>query len=558
MTPRQLAAAEQFDRHMVEATGHVFADYQRVRDAGPTALAHVQLYGRIVDESGVVPLLEQWDRDDRRATTGRKPVLGFRATLILYVMHMDTGNIRYHDIAKTLSARLTPAAFEYLDIRESAGDRATWYHRFWRALNRILKLISPWDVPRNSFLSAKAYQRALDSYSQERRDRADQLMNALVQASVRRLPASIRAAYRGNIAIDATVLPIAGRPNPGRNYDHVDRKNLDAMSGPYRRGGDHEGSGKKKDIAGWEAETVVTVPNAPNQPRSFPVLTTGVTLHHPGRIKHGPRIAVEYHASLFEERGYLMADRAYNGLQPHRFQHPVRKLGFRGVYKYKAKATGKQGAVDDVILVDGHLYVKWMPAALVDATRDYKVTGDIDRETYEKRLKRRSAYALTEKGKPDKDGFQRFTYPDLSRLKCFDPTTGKEVKPKLTTKTFTLGPTDPASMNIIKHLQGFEYRTEKWYAWHGLRSHVESNNQYLKDDAYTDLRNPSKRRPRGYAYQALAFAAAATVANIRRIVTFVTNSARKVLTPTQIRARRRTDEHGSRLPHHSISGPSRI
>ena len=106
-----------------------------------------------------------------------------------------------------------------------------------------------------------------------------------------------------------------------------------------------------------------------------------------------------------------------------------------------------------------------------------------------------------------------------------------------------------------RNLQGFEYRTEKWYAWHGLRSHVESNNQYLKDDAFTDLRNPGKRRPRGYAYQALAFAAAATVANIRRIVTFIANAAKKVLTTAQFRARRRTDEHGNRLPHNHETQP---
>lgn len=149
----------------------------------------------------------------------------------------------------------------------------------------------------------------MKSYSQERRDRMDKLMNGLIHAAVRRLPADIRATYKGHVAIDATVLKVAGRPNPGRKYDHEDRRNLDAMSGPYRRRGKHEGTGGKKDIPGWEAETVVTLPNAPNSPDSFPILTTGVTLHQPGRIKHGPRIAIEFHASLFDERGYLMADR---------------------------------------------------------------------------------------------------------------------------------------------------------------------------------------------------------------------------------------------------------
>jgi hypothetical protein len=330
------------------------------------------------------------------------------------------------------------------------------------------------------------------------------------------------------------------------------------MSGPYTRSGKHEGTGKKKkNIAGWEAETVVTVPNGPNNLDSFPILTPGVTLHQPGRIKYGPLIAVKYHAGLFDERGYLMADRAHNGLHPHRLQNPIRKLGYRGVFNYRDRMTGKQGALGDVVLVDGHLYVKWMPTDLVNATYDYMYKRTIDRDTYEMRIARRSAYALKDKGRPDKDGFQRFSYPDLSRLLCLDPTTGKVVKPTLASKTFTLGPTNEASMKIIKSLQGFEYRIDKWYDWSGLRSHVESNNQYLKNDAFTDLRNPSKRRPRGYAYQALALAAAATVANIQRIVTFIANAAKKTLTPKQLRARRRPDEHGNRLLPTAIEAPHR-
>ncbi|WP_417374451.1 hypothetical protein [Glutamicibacter protophormiae] len=555
MTPQQAAAAEQFDRHMLETTGYTYGEYERVHDAGPSAPEHVQLYGQLVDESGAVDMLQQWDEEDRKASSGRKPLINFRATLTLYLMHTDGGNQRYWDVARTLSARLTDESFDYLDIKERNGSKDDWYHRYWRAVNRILRLTSPWEVPRNSFLTAIGYQRALEAYSQQRRDRMDQLMNALLHAAVRRLPADIRSTYKGNVAIDATLLAIAGRPNPGEKYNDRDRVNLDAMSGAYTRKGKHKGKGKRTDLAGWEAETVVTVPNAPGQPDSFPVLTTGLTLHQPGRIKHGPLIAIEHHTRLFEERGFIMADRAYNGLRADRFQNPTRKLGFRAVYKYKDNSTGKQGAIDDVILVDGCLYVRWMPEALATASHDYLFKKSIDRETYHKRLQKRTAYRLLEKGRPDADGYQRFTFPDLSKLMCIDPATGKRVKPELANRTFTLGPTNQASMTIIKSLQTFEYRSEKWYAWQGLRSHVESNNQYLKDDSHTDLGNPSKRRPRGYSSQGLAVAAAATVANIRRIVTFVTNKAKRVLEPKQLRARRRTDETGTRLEHLSPTEP---
>lgn len=548
MTPQQEAAAERFDRHMQEATGYTLAQYERVRAVGPTSLAHIQLYGRLVDESGAAGALERWHTQDRKSNAGRKPHIPFRALLILHLMHTDAGANRYHDVAKTLFARLTPDGFAYLGITVTDGTQDEWYIRYWRSLNRILALTSPWDVPRNTFLSAAAYRRALESYSQERRDRMDELINRLAHASVRRLPADIRATYRGNVALDATLIPIAGRPNYRVTDLEHDRPNLDAMSGPYTRTGRHEGKGKRKDLAGWEAETVVTVPNKPGDIDSFPILTTGLTMHPPGRIKHGGLIAVKFHADLFDERGYLIVDRAYNGLQPHRFQNPTRMMGFRHVYKFKKNRSGRQGAIGDAILVDGHLYVKWMPETLVTATPDFKY-GRIDEATYLARIAGRSEYALKDKGRPDAEGRQRFSYPDVTKLTCIDPATGKEVEPRLLSKTLTLHPDSPEAMEIIRSLQAFEYRSDKWRAWHGLRSHVEANNRYMKDDAHANLGATDKRRPRGYAFQALAVGAAVAVTNMRRIVTFVTKQAKVVLTTKMLRARRRRDEHGNRLAH---------
>lgn len=551
MTPKQEAAAELFDSRMREATGYTLDQYERVRAVGPTSLAHVQLYGRLVDESSAVEALEKWAAEDRKSKAGRKPHIPFRALLILHLMHTDAGSNRYHDVAKTLFARLTPEAFTYLGITVTDGTQQEWYIRYWRSLNRILALTSPWDVPRNTFLSATAYRRALETYSQERRDRMDELMNRLVHASVRRLPADIRATYRGNIAIDATLIRIAGRPNRRVTDLNNDRINLDAMSGPYTRGGNHQGKGKRKDLAGWEAETVVTVPNAPGQADSFPILTTGLTMHAPGKIKHGPLIAVKFHAQLFDERGYLMVDRAYNGLRAHRFQHPTRTMGFRNLYNFryrKNSRSGKQGAIADAILVDGSLYVKWMPEALINATIDYKARR-IDEDTYNSRLAARTPYRLKEHGRPDDEGRQRFTYPDVSKLMCFDPATGKVVRPRLTANSITLHPDSPESMAIIKSIQALEFRSQKWTEWYGLRSHVEGNNQYMKDDAHANLGSAEKRRPRGYAFQALAVGAAAAVTNMRRIVTFLTDAAKQVLNPKQLRARRRRDENGNRLEH---------
>lgn len=531
-------AMERFDRHMVEATGYVLEDYSLIRDSPLTCLERMQLFGTLVDESGAVQALEKYDQEDRKSNAGRKPLFTFRAVLILYMMHIDDKNNRYDHIARTLYAQMTPETRAYLELPKKWGSKRDWYCRYWRAMNRVLELCEPWKVDKKHHLTAKQYKRALKSYSQSKRDRMDELMNMLVHATVRRLPADIRATYSGNIAIDGTLIEVAGRPNPGKNYDHEDRRNLDAMSGRYRRGGKHDGKGKVTDKAGWEMQTVVTVPNSPKQPNSFPILTTGLAFHQPGRIKHGPRIAMEAHAREFTERGYMMADRAYNGLTTLGFQLPTRQMGFRGVYNYKKKESDVQGAIDDVIFIGGRPYVKWMPPAQKTARKDF-LDGKINRETYESLIEKRKAYELKDKGKPAADGSQRFTYPDLSGAMCIDPATKNPIKPKLKKATFTLHPNTEEAMRVIKHLSGFAFKSQEWQDWHGLRSHVESNNQYVKADAETDLGNPEKRRARGYAYHALTSAMAFAVSNMRRIVSFIEAQAVAALGEKDLRQRMR-------------------
>lgn len=109
------------------------------------------------------------------------------------------------------------------------------------------------------------------------------------------------------------------------------------------------------------------------------------------------------------------------------------------------------------------------------------------------------------------------------------------------------------SADLIKHLQSFEYRSAEWRAWSGLRQHVESNNKFIKDDAHTDLGNSTKRRARGFAYQFLTFAVAATVANMRRIVTFIAKTAQATVPAATLRARRPTDTDGTPLAHPTVS-----
>lgn len=65
-------------------------------------------------------------------------------------------------------------------------------------------------------------------------------------------------------------------------------------------------------------------------------------------------------------------------------------------------------------------------------------TGDfakrlITKDEHIAHIEARRKYALALKGRPDEDGYHRFTYPPLTGLMLFDPATGKRLKrtPKL-------------------------------------------------------------------------------------------------------------------------------
>ncbi|WP_404474146.1 hypothetical protein [Microbacterium aerolatum] len=545
------AALEQFDRHMVEATGYTHDEYAYIRAAGPTSLEHVKLYGTLVDESGAVEFLERCQQEDRKSSAGRKPQLSFRAVLILLMMHVDGGDARYGTIARTLFAKTTPATREYLGLSPYLSSERQWYMRFHRSLNRILDLLEPWDVSKKHIITAEEFVQAKASYSQEKRDRAEDVVNMLLRTSIKRLPADIRARYKGNVAIDATPIFLVGEPNYRWGAEDSDRLNLNAMSTRYTRAGNHEGKGHEDDEPAWEMETVVTVANKPDDNLSFPVLMTGASFQHPGRNKYGPLRAMKQHCKLFDrdERHRLMADQEYNGFQPHRFQNEIRKLGFRGVFNHSGKRKpGKDATIGDAVLVDGYLFVKWMPRHLMTSTGDY-AAGRIGKALHIAHIESRKQYALTPHGRPDEDGFQRFTYPKLTGLMLFDPATGARLKrtPKLTSQSLTVGPDSPEAMRVIKNLSAVQYYTEEWHAWFGLRNRAEENNLWFKSDAATDIGNPEKRRARGYAYNFLTAGMAAAVSNMRRIVSHLEAEASLVVDRPTLRARRRVDIDGKPL-----------
>lgn len=588
--------ATQLERRIQQVFGMPLADYDREVRRGIISRAHLDNAIRIVDDSGVVTLLEQWRNETKKSSAGRKPIFDARAILVLFLLHVQAGQgANYKSIANTLYAHFTPMQFARLGVRRIPGDANDWYHRFWGATKRMMALIDPLPTPRNRNLDANEYEqlkRNLDSEpAQERKqkyqNRIDEICNLLVKASLAMLPDDIWSRYKGNIAIDATKAEIRGIPNSAR--DDRARSNPDPLSGRYRREGSHGGQGAATDEAAYELETAVSIWNTPGANDQFPSLVTAISCHNPGAISGHAVELIRRHQQLGFHRVLVVVDRAYNGEKIENFHIPARKLGCEIVVDYKKSERGIQGTYADLILLGGNWHVATMPEDLVTAGTDLeesnaKVTAARDlvyrlttrkapltseevtelekartlvadatayAATFYERIDNRAAYRMIPKGLPDKDGYQRFTYPDP----LLDLTGHATYKAGASITIPLLIPeeTSPRAKRSekpqpVKYLQKFSHGTREWRAHYGMRSLVEASNNLLKHPQFEDMANKSKRSGRGYAFNYLAMALSVVSSNVRRIWTFFNAEAAREDKPLTRRRRRQEPSGRPLLP----------
>jgi hypothetical protein len=275
-----------------------------------------------------------------------------------------------------------------------------------------------------------------------------------------------------------------------------------------------------------------------------------------------------------DETAALSAIRAYNNGDVYDFHIPIRLLGCELVIDYKKTNLGLQSSHEDLILVEGNWYVTWMPEDLINATIAYRtrvkdpITGKpnrlIDKATYLTLLTARRAYRLTPKGKPDKDGYQRFTYPTPGTYMAVNRATGKRV-PKPSTPTTITIPIDAglskdrsskAQRLAIKHWQKFAYKSPEHKAIYGMRSLVESSNKTLKGKNYEKLGHTESRSGRGFAFNYLVATLAAVSSNLRKIYDFYTKLAERDLGGPIPRQRRRKTAAGIALT--PVSSPAAL
>jgi hypothetical protein len=519
--------------------------------SGPMPTAMFNSYVDIIDRSGVPQQLERWAAIDRKKGSGRKALLTFRAVLVVELISaVWSKGAQYAEFADTYAHRLTPAQFRALGIAWEDAEETAWFHRHWRAKKRLTKLVDPYhrtQKRRRLTLSEQIIAEA--ARDEQRADRLRWMRQALVDASVTLLPQRYRDRYTGDVAVDSTVVPILGKKHSrattlarnGLPITHPEVRdasrtlrpggllvNVDFAAGTYDHS--HREDTSKNPIPGYEMDIVTRMDTKGyDHHPAFARIITGVGFHRPGRITDEPREAMHQHGRQFTQRGIAAADRAFNGMASESFSQACRVDGWEFAFDYKKKQFGIQASVPGlpIIVVDGALYVEYMPKELKYMTRWFH-RGELNTETglpvtwadVERAIEARKPYALKRHGdisSHDRNrGDQRFTYPDPKAYMAYDPATGKRILPSKNTLrgSVTIHP----HPEVVRHLQRHPWGTAEWKKAYGQRNQVESVNKGIKHTRFTDLESAAKRPGRGEAYQSIATAIMAIAYNIRVLV----------------------------------------
>ena len=613
---RDPAALAHLEKRMTDTFGIGFHEYDGGTALHPVPMAYFTAAIRVTDNSGIMDLLTRWDKEQRKSNAGKKATIPLRALIVLYLLNMQMGiGVSYKQLARTLHYRFTAEHFTALGITPDRKFLRVWYHRVSDTSYRLVALMNPRPSPLRQALTAERFAALLlqmDAPSalklaERNQNRIDQFSNLLVEASVRCLPRDLWEKYRGNIAIDATKAEIRGRRNSSSTQGA--RRNPDPLAGRYRREGNHDGQGAKTDVMAYELETAVMTWNKPGENTLFPSLITAISCHNPGRLNGHAAALITRHQKLGFDRIIVSVDRAYNGESIENFHFPAAHAGVDLVFDYKTTDLGIQSHFEDLILVDGAWYVNWMPTRLIDITRKLKdaeteldtAKAIIDIRDHPPKQARKPAelakqaadelraeqilaesppklaqfaqilasrdpYRMIPKGRPDTDGFQRFTYPPRTKMLALPKNQPKTVS------TITIPPTLPeneavaagkqstrksgpansstvsAKSQPIKFTQRFTYKSPEWRAQYGMRNLVESSNSLLKKGAHFHIEDTTKRSGRGYAAVYLALTFAVVASNLHRIFVFLIEEAGRIQPDQkQQRSRRRKDTHGKPL-----------
>ncbi|MEV7393825.1 hypothetical protein [Streptomyces sp. NPDC091215] len=523
-----------------------------------------------VDNSQLVPLLEEFVHLPR----GRHRTLHLRNLLIgLHLCTQDTGGkIVLERVTDILYFRISPRLRALLGVPDyedhDQGFEAA-YAVVRRLFHAMKDAMNPSPLPPNGHLSraeANALTTAADIDDLAERERRLALFTEFVlDASVRPLHTLLSELAEVSLGIDATPVrtfsrgrrtrgpELATDPDAGWYVREGDHRDPDApvsesmrpapppaKPGKAKAAGDKKKTSlRKKYLFGFDAHLIVTrdaehdavlLDNGTPNPDVLPALVLGIALDKPGQrpAYNGLKILNRLRDRGYKP-GYLAGDRAYNNSEPDEWQLPVRAMGYKPVYDYRADQLGRQGSTQGAILVEGHWYCPSMPDPLINATIDLHAER-IDRETWVQLIAARRGYRLMPKQNADDEGYQRMMCPaDAGKAQCTikQHTMGRGIHlPLIDPEPSPVGPLKICRQKAItvspeagaKHWQALEYGGPEWQkVYFRLRNSVEGYNGYAKNPLAEGIESAGSRRIRGIAAQTILLAFQLAHANRRKI-----------------------------------------
>lgn len=558
----------------------------------------VRMAAKLVDASGIPAQLATWRADEHPARLeagthpgGRPPTTDDRLILILWAVLGMSGEVpQFELLADLVHHRLTPEASDLLGLQEWPTKHKAVYDRLWRGHGRMLARFDPFPMPdfpdelghraftrwkvlkreRAAWLRAWWERPEAAAWRAERLERANWVTNRYLNMGVFLLPRAVRRRHKGNMTVDATILPCADH----RTAYRPEYAPIHVGAGLYRRDRNHLKPGEKKFkrankvLFGYEAELIAWCRNEDSDLDEFPLVIAGMGYHRPGA-----RIAETAVAALTQairwnghKTGYLVGDRAYfAGQNLDKFHKPVRALGFKVATGYKSDQLGQKGGQSSgAIWVDGSPYCPLMEQPLIDASRD-KYTSSPDRpdkETVDERIDSRETFLVVPLGRPNANGDQKHVCPHGSgRLACprgeargvkASPNARLRIaeipadKEHLTTgacctnkRSFTIRADENEKLR-----QDVRFLSPLWNRIHGhARNTIESLNNAVKGSGCW-LKDAAAIQARGYTSRYFLTAVVVLAYNVRTVTRWLETHPDLEPTPLPDRTNRRRDrEH---------------
>lgn len=244
----------------------------------PFAHAQIQRAARVVDRSGVVDLLDQWDREDGHCS--RRSVLSTRTVLIGWItVALEGRELTVAGLHAGFFQRLTPASRTFLHLPE---DFDSDYATVARAVGRVLRAIEPspmFTAPRAGVIAAANADPTRSDEAAVTRARAAKFANRLIGAHIDGFlhvvsPDGVRVAVdsRSHTHV-ATELIRRRRTRPCHRYT---KNSASAVpSEPCDALGDPSIAGRER---GHVDELAVLVPGSRRSRRAVPELIIGLTV----------------------------------------------------------------------------------------------------------------------------------------------------------------------------------------------------------------------------------------------------------------------------------------